>query len=109
MSIILEKPALSEPGMVHINVPVPVNRDMLAYALADTDDGSWGPLDGLPVEFIRDYVGVTLAGRGMLMLDQYSHLVWRDTECDPSLRAYVESAFRAIDRAYPELAPAVTA
>ncbi|MDX3229391.1 hypothetical protein [Streptomyces sp. ME19-01-6] len=108
MSIILEKLITSEPGMVEITVPMPVNRDMLAYALTDTDDGSWGPLDDWSAEFTREYVGVTLAGRGMLTLDRDSHRVWRDTDRDPSLRAYVESAYRAIDHAWPELAPAVT-
>ena len=104
MSIISEKPVLIDPDLFHISVPVPVDRDMLAYALADTNDGSWGPLDDWSVEFIREYVGVTLAVRGSLNVAEDARRSW----LWPTERDYVESAYRAIDRAYPELAPAVT-
>lgn len=107
MSIILEKPATSEARTMSLVVSVEVTRNALAYALGDTDDGGWGPLEEWSVEFIREFVGVTLAGRGVLDLERWAHLLWRDADRDPAERAYVESVYRAIDRAYPELAPAV--
>ncbi|MFE9065025.1 hypothetical protein [Streptomyces violaceusniger] len=108
MSIILEKPALSEAGTITLSVPMDVTRDMLAYALADAGPGGWGTPDSWPVEFIRDYVKVELSVNGSLRAEQDAHLLRREAERDPVMRAYVEALYRSIDRAYPELAPAVT-
>ncbi|MGW3427514.1 hypothetical protein ACWDHW_06095 [Streptomyces melanosporofaciens] len=108
MSIILEKPAQSEAPDLTITVPMTVDRDMLAYALDAAVGGGWGHPDDLDVEFIREYIGAELSVRGWLEVEQDKRLLRQGVEYEPGLRPHVEALYRAIDRAFPELAPAVT-
>ncbi|MGW7598138.1 hypothetical protein [Streptomyces antimycoticus] len=108
MSIILEKPAQSEaPAAVTIGVLIAVTRDMVAAVVDQVVANGYGPADSLTPEFIRESVEIHLRACGTLSLEEDAG--YFATPADDSLADYIAAIYRAVDRACPELAPAVTA
>ncbi|MBL1100614.1 hypothetical protein [Streptomyces coffeae] len=107
MSIILEKPAVSEAPTLTISVPMAVTRDMVAAVVDLVVADGYGPADGLTPEFIRESVEVHLRVCGVLDLEESAK--YFTSADDGSVTDFIAAVYRAADRAFPELAPAVTA
>ncbi|MFD3521649.1 hypothetical protein [Streptomyces sp. NPDC058653] len=89
-----------------LTLKVAMTRDMLAVALELGMRGAWddGPVDAFPVEEIRHRIELTLH-----MESPWT--IFRDSETfpelldDPSINDLIRSVYRAVDRAYPHMAP----
>lgn len=108
MSIILEKPATSEARTLTISVPMTITRAMVVVAVDEASADKQVHPDALTPECVREALLVLLRVRGELALEDDGTFLDR-TPDDPEDRPFWDAMYRAADRAFPELAPEVTA
>ncbi|WP_326614984.1 hypothetical protein OHA57_04675 [Streptomyces anulatus] len=87
-----------------VTLKVAMTRDMLAVALNLNSGASEEDPDTWDVPYIRESVELALHCDGPFTIQQDGGLLL-DAMGDESVRAYIQATYRAIDRAYPHLAP----
>ncbi|MFD5790730.1 hypothetical protein ACFWH1_29440 [Streptomyces sp. NPDC127037] len=88
-----------------VTLKLAMTRDMLASAFDLAMRGAYDEnIDTMPVEEIRHRVelSVHLEGPWTLLRDSVD---FSDMACDPTVGGAVRAVYRAVDRAYPHLAP----
>lgn len=108
MTIILEKPAVSEVLTLTVSVPMTFTRNMVAVAVDQAVTDRQVHPDELTPECIREALVIQLRVRGELDVEEDGSFLAKPADY-PSDQLFMDAIFRAADRAFPELAPAVTA